>query len=57
MRHAHRALGIAHVLAITDPANAASIRLLLNLHFRHDGEVRLGEDQEPLRLYAWTAAR
>ncbi len=56
MRHAHQALGIAHVLAITDNANAASIRLLLNLQFRHDGEVRLGEDQEPLGLYAWTAA-
>ncbi|HEY5971373.1 MAG TPA: GNAT family N-acetyltransferase [Pseudoxanthomonas sp.] len=52
LAYAHSALGLERVVAITDPANQASIRLLEKLGFRFESMVRLSEDDIDLKLFA-----
>lgn len=44
-------LGLVRVLAVTQPDNGASIRLLERLGFAHEGGVRLSEGGPELALY------
>ena len=46
------ALGLARVVAIVSPGNAASISLLRKLGFRRERSVRLADDAEELELFA-----
>lgn len=46
------ALGLKHLLAITDPANEASIRVLEKLGFQFERVVRLSQDDIELKLFA-----
>jgi RimJ/RimL family protein N-acetyltransferase len=55
MAYGRRVLGLSRVVAITAPDNAPSIRLLERLGFGFERFVRLGEDDEELKLYAATA--
>jgi [ribosomal protein S5]-alanine N-acetyltransferase len=52
MADAHGRLGIPTVLAIVNPGNAASIRLLERLGFTFERMIRLGADAAPLKLFA-----
>lgn len=45
-------LGLKRVLAIVNPDNAASIRVLEKLGLRHEGPVQLSPEGEVLALYA-----
>lgn len=50
---AAREQGIATVLAVVDPDNAASIRTLQGLDFGYREMVRLAADDIELKLFAW----
>ena len=52
MEHARTALGLTRVVAITNPDNASSIRLLERLGMRQDGTARLSEAGPELELFA-----
>ena len=51
LRHGADALGLDPVLAITKPANAASIALLVRLGFGAEGTIRLPGIDGPSRLF------
>jgi RimJ/RimL family protein N-acetyltransferase len=52
VRHYARAvLGLGRLLAITNPANAGSIRLLEKLGFRFERMTRMGDGQAELKLF------
>ena len=51
LHDARQRLGMECVSAITDPANAASIRVLESLGFSLVGQIRLPEDEELLNHY------
>jgi ribosomal-protein-alanine N-acetyltransferase len=52
--HATGPLGIARLLAITSPANAASSRLLARLGFVAEGQMPwAGDDEDPVMVYAY----
>lgn len=53
LRDAHARLGMGEVLAVVDPANAASIRCLRALGFHYREPVRLSADDIELQLFAW----
>ena len=57
LAHARATLGLGRILAITDPANQASMRLLEKLGFRLEKQVRLSEDDIELNLFASQAPR
>lgn len=50
--YAKDALGLKHLLAITDPANDASIRVLEKLGFQFERMIRLSQDDIELKLFA-----
>ena len=50
--HARDVLGLGRVLAITDPENAASIRVLERVGMRREGTVRMPGEELDLLLYA-----
>jgi RimJ/RimL family protein N-acetyltransferase len=50
--HAHEALGLRCILAITSPDNAASIALLEKLGFSFERMARLSDKQPEVRLFA-----
>jgi len=52
MTHGRSVLELARIVAITAQDNLASIRLLERLGFAFERTVRLGDDDEELRLYA-----
>lgn len=52
MAHARRVLRVRRVLAIVNPDNAASIRLLEKLGFRGEGLVRPPGAERDVRLFA-----
>jgi [ribosomal protein S5]-alanine N-acetyltransferase len=54
LAHGQRAFGLARVVAITTPDNAASIRVLTRLGFRFERPIRLGSATEDLSLYGRT---
>ncbi|HLM52540.1 MAG TPA: GNAT family N-acetyltransferase [Pseudoxanthomonas sp.] len=56
LRHAREALGLGRILAITDPANASSMRLLRKLGFVFERMVQMTPDDTPLQLFASTPA-
>jgi RimJ/RimL family protein N-acetyltransferase len=51
---ARSSLGLRRVVAITDPDNAASIRLLEKLGLAFEGMVTMSGETKALRLHAWT---
>jgi RimJ/RimL family protein N-acetyltransferase len=51
LRHAG-GLGLQRIVAITVPANAASIRLLESIGFQFERMLRMRDDPDELRLYA-----
>lgn len=51
-RHAFEELGIRRLVAITNPDNAGSIRVLEKLGMRFERTIRLEAGQPKLRLYA-----
>ena len=56
LSEARATLGIARIVAITDPRNAGSIRVLQKLDFRFEKMVRLAPDAIELKLFASVAA-
>jgi RimJ/RimL family protein N-acetyltransferase len=52
MAYGKDALGLTRIVAITDPENHASARLLEKLGMRLERSIRLQEDATELRLYA-----
>ena len=50
--HARRVLGLRRVLAITDPENAASIRVLERIGMQREGTVRMPGETLDLLLFA-----
>ena len=48
-------LGIGRIVAITDPANVPSVRVLEKLGFRYEKLLRLTPDATELKLFASTA--
>ena len=48
-------LHIDRIVAITDPRNEASVRVLEKLGFRYEKMVQLTPDSIELKLFAWTA--
>jgi RimJ/RimL family protein N-acetyltransferase len=53
---AYSRLGLQRVVAITDPRNEGSIRVLGRLGFRFEEMVRLAADDIELKLFAWEHA-
>lgn len=51
-RHGLGTLGLTRILAITDPENARSIRLLERLGFAFEDMVRMAESEPELKLFA-----
>ena len=49
-------LQMGRIVAITDPRNAASVRVLEKLGFRYEKMVQLAPDAIELKLFASTAA-
>ncbi len=45
-------LGISRLVAITNPDNESSIRLLEKIGLRFEGMIRLSEDSSEVRLFA-----
>ena len=52
LAHARDALGLRRVLAITDPENAASIRVLERIGMQREGTVRMPGETLDLLLFA-----
>jgi RimJ/RimL family protein N-acetyltransferase len=50
--YALHTLGLPRILAITDPGNVRSIRLLERLGFAFEQRVRMAESEPELRLFA-----
>ncbi|MEZ5989289.1 MAG: GNAT family N-acetyltransferase [Planctomycetota bacterium] len=50
--HAFTSLGLARVIALVDPANAASVRVVEKLGMRYEADVMLPGYDHPDRLYA-----
>jgi RimJ/RimL family protein N-acetyltransferase len=57
LAHAFGALGLPRVLAIVDPANSRSIRLLEALGLRYERALRITPDKPEVSLYAIDAGR
>jgi len=55
LAHAAREHGLTRIAAITDPANARSIRLLQAVGFQAAGQRRLTPDAELLSVFLWQA--
>lgn len=56
LAEARARLHIDRIVAITDPRNLSSIRVLEKLGFRYEKKVRLAADDIELKLFASTAA-
>jgi RimJ/RimL family protein N-acetyltransferase len=52
MSYAHDALGLRRVLAITNPGNPGSIRVLEKINLKFDRLVRLSDDAPEIMLFA-----
>ncbi|HEV7683636.1 MAG TPA: GNAT family N-acetyltransferase [Pyrinomonadaceae bacterium] len=55
MTYGREVLGLKRIVAITSPDNAASIRLLEKVGLRFECFIKLGDDQEEVRLFGTTA--
>ena len=56
LAHARDVLGLRRVLAITDPENVASIRVLERIGMRPEGTVQMPGESIDLLLFAWDPA-
>lgn len=56
MAHGKDTLGLKRIVAITQPDNAGSIKLLEKLGLRFERMIRLAEDDVELKLFAWEDA-
>ena len=52
MRYAREVLGLTRILAITDPDNEPSARLLQKIGLRFEKMIRLADDAEEIRLFS-----
>ncbi|MDB6166666.1 MAG: Protein N-acetyltransferase, RimJ/RimL family [Lacunisphaera sp.] len=52
LHHGRSAFGLKRIVAITDPANAASIQLLEKLGFKFERLIRMAPDKPELKLFA-----
>jgi RimJ/RimL family protein N-acetyltransferase len=52
MSYAGKTLGLSRVVAVTNPDNQASIRLLEKMGFRFERMVRLSDDAPEIKLFA-----
>lgn len=52
MHHAREVVGLKHVIAIVDPVNASSIRVLEKLGMTFEKIVKLSEDDIDLKLFS-----
>jgi [ribosomal protein S5]-alanine N-acetyltransferase len=50
MEYARHTLGLRRIVAITDPDNAGSLRVLKKIGMTFDRMIRLSEDSAPIRL-------
>jgi RimJ/RimL family protein N-acetyltransferase len=50
-------LGLTRIVAITNPDNVASIRLLEKLGLTFERMIRIADEGKELRLYGWIASR
>ena len=57
LAHGHGELGLPRILAITNPDNAASIRVLEKLDFRFQDMVQWPPENLPLKLFAHETRR
>jgi RimJ/RimL family protein N-acetyltransferase len=57
MEYAKGALGLKRIVAITNPDNQSSIRLLEKLGFRFDRMIRATADGPEIRLFVWDSER
>lgn len=55
MEHGKGALGLKRIVAITNPENHNSIRLLEKLGFQFDQMIRTQADGPEIRLFVWEA--
>lgn len=55
MAHGKGALGLKRIVAITNPENHSSIRLLEKLGLKFDRMIRATADGPEIRLFAWEA--
>ncbi len=55
MEHARRQFGLTRVVAITNPDNRGSIRVLQKIGLSFERLIRVAADAEQLALYAWNA--
>lgn len=53
LAHGKNTLGLKRIVAIVQPDNAGSIRLLEKLGLRFERMIRLAEDDVALKLFAW----
>jgi RimJ/RimL family protein N-acetyltransferase len=53
LAHAREALRVSRCLAIVNPANESSLRLLERLGFRYDRMIRLTPEGAELKLFVW----
>ena len=52
MRHAQETLKLKRIVAITNPDNDASIKLLQRMGFTFECVITLAKDREPVKLFA-----
>lgn len=57
LEHGHTALGLRRILAITNPDNTGSIRVLEKLDFRFENMVQWPPENLPLKLFAHESKR
>jgi RimJ/RimL family protein N-acetyltransferase len=55
MAHARQRFGLGRVVAITNPDNHGSIRVLEKIGLKFERLIRVSADAEELALYAWNA--
>lgn len=55
LRYARETLALPRVLAIVNPDNAASVKVLERLGMQAQGTIRLGAENRDVRLFATTA--
>ena len=55
MQHAREQFGLKRVVAITNPDNHGSIRVLQKVDLKFERLIRVAADADELALYAWNA--
>ncbi|GAB3285328.1 GNAT family N-acetyltransferase [Parahaliea aestuarii] len=55
--YAVQELGFTRLIAIVNPDNAPSIRLLEKLGLTYETDVKMAEDEAPIRQYGWNSQK